>query len=135
MPNLPHLAVREDHPLDALIHGVHLHLPKLLDTQLLSAALYFDKSDHLFINANAIVGEIALDLIFASKILIFVEPKTVTKKVGYEQSRITLICVALDKIMERFVKSPYSGSNSVSRAGLPLRPDRFASRRWRVSAA
>jgi hypothetical protein len=52
--------------------------------------------------------------------LVFVESKTIAKKIGYEQSRITLICVALDQIIERFVESPYCSSDSFSRTGLPL---------------
>jgi hypothetical protein len=61
-------------PLDALIHGVHLYLPEVPDAQLLSAPLYFDEGNQLFVDANTIVGEITLDLIFGGEIFVLVEP-------------------------------------------------------------
>jgi hypothetical protein len=120
MPNLPHLAVGEDHPFDALVHGAHLHVPELTDTELLSAPLYFDEGDHLFVNANAIVSKIALNQVFAGAILALVEPKAMAKKVCYKQSCISLICVTLNKILEIFVEFPYCNSNSFSCSSLPL---------------
>ena len=67
------------------------------------------------------VGELALDLIFGSEILILIEPEAFAKKVCYKQSRVTLVRVALNKIVKRFMESPYSGSDIFSRIGLPLR--------------
>jgi hypothetical protein len=40
----------------------------------LSAPLYFDEGNQLLVDANAIVGEIALDLIFGGEIFVLVEP-------------------------------------------------------------
>src|ERR1700735_1279364 len=39
VPCLPYLAIGEDHPLDALVDGVHLDLPQGLDAQLGRAAV------------------------------------------------------------------------------------------------
>jgi hypothetical protein len=49
-------------------------LPELPDAQLLSAPLYFNEGDQLFVDADAIIGEITLDLIFSGEIFVLVEP-------------------------------------------------------------
>jgi hypothetical protein len=89
VPDLPDLAVGQDDPLNALVDGVHLDLAQVPGAELGRAALDFDESDELLGDADPVVGELSLDLVFGGEVFVFVVSQALAQEVRNQQPGVT----------------------------------------------
>ena len=119
--DLPHRPVGQDDPLDALVDGIHLHLAQVAGRELGRDPLDLDEGDQLAIDAQPVVGELALDLVLGGEVGVLVEAQAVAEEVGDQQAGVAFVGVAGDQVGQRPVEPPDGGLQSIPGLGLPLR--------------
>jgi hypothetical protein len=118
--DLPDRSVGQDDPLDPFVDRVHLDLAQVTGRELGRDPFDLDEGDQLAIDAQPVVGELALDLVLGGQVGVLVEAQAVAEEVGDQQAGVAFVGVAGDQVGQRLAVPADGALEAIAGLGLPL---------------
>jgi len=78
------------------------------------------KAHQFAVNADPVVGELTLDLVFGGQVSVLIEPEAVAEEIGDQQPGVAFVGVAGHQVSQRLAVAADGGLEAVAGLDLPL---------------